>query len=86
MSKYIGDSFEWSIDRFFTMEDNQSLELSASHSSGTPSLNTSVKTLDVSGRPCFDPKGGPNTLSIRWKRWKRAFNLYMVSKGVTYYE
>ena len=53
-----------------------------SHSNGAPSLNTSVKTLEVSGPPCFDPKRDPNTLSVCWKRWKRAFNLYMVSKGV----
>ena len=65
------------------MEDNQSSELSASHSSGAPSLNTNVKTLEVSGLPCFDPKRDPNTLSVCSKRWKHAFNLYMVLKGVT---
>ena len=39
--------------------------------------------LGVCGLPCFDPKGEPNLLSVRWKRWKRAFNLYVASKGVT---
>ena len=39
--------------------------------------------LEVCGLPCFDPKGEPNSLSVRWKRWKRAFNLYVASKGVT---
>ena len=35
------------------------------------------KALEVRGLPCFDPKGEPTTLSIRWKKWKRAFNLYV---------
>ena len=38
---------------------------------------------DIYGLPHFDPKGEPNSLSVRWKRWKRAFNLYVASKGVT---
>ena len=36
--------------------------------------------LEVRGLPCFDPKGEPNSLSVRWKP---AFNLYVASKGVT---
>ena len=51
--------------------------------SGAVVLNTNAKALQVGGLPCFDPKGDPNALSVRWRRWKRAFNLYMVSKGVT---
>ena len=39
--------------------------------------------LEDRGLPCFDAKGEPNSLSVRWKRWKRAFNLYVASKGVT---
>ena len=35
---------------------------------------------DIYGLPHFDPKGEPNSLSVRWKR---AFNLYVASKGVT---
>ena len=38
---------------------------------------------DIYGLPHFDPKEEPNSLSVRWKRWKRAFNLYVASKGVT---
>lgn len=52
-----------------------------------PSLPTTStvepKSLEVRGLPCFDPKGEPTTLSVRWKRWKRAFHLYVTSKGVT---
>ncbi|CAH3154934.1 unnamed protein product [Porites evermanni] len=25
----------------------------------------------------------PNTLAVRWKLWKRSFNLYFVAKGIT---
>ena len=50
----------------------------------TNSGGTTVKQVfEVRGLPCFDPKGEPNSLSVRWKRWKRAFNLYVTSKGVT---
>ena len=45
--------------------------------------NVEPKPLEVCGLPCFDPKGEPTTLSFRWKRWKRAFNLYVALKGVT---
>ena len=45
--------------------------------------NIEPKSLEVRGLPCFDPKGEPTTLSVRWKRWKRAFHLYVASKGVT---
>ena len=45
--------------------------------------NVEPKPLEVRGLPCFDPKGEPTTLFVRWKRWKRAFRLYVASKGVT---
>jgi len=52
-----------------------------------PSLPTTStvepKSLEVHGLPCFVPKGEPTTLSVQWKRWKRAFHLYVTSKGVT---
>ncbi|XP_028405744.1 uncharacterized protein LOC114528314 [Dendronephthya gigantea] len=38
---------------------------------------------EIKGLPCFNPKDDPNTLSIRWKRWKRSFNLYVSAKGIT---
>ena len=38
---------------------------------------------EIKGIPCFNPKDDPNTLSIRWKRWKRSFNLYLRAKGIT---
>ena len=52
-------------------------------SSTNPGGATVKQVLEVRGLPCFDPKGEPNSLSVRWKLWKRAFNLYVASKGVT---
>ena len=31
----------------------------------------------------FNPKGEPHSLSQKWKRWKRAFDLYITGKGVS---
>ena len=66
---------------------NMSATGSGEASDTPPSLpttsNVKPKSLEVRGLPCFDPKGEPTTLSVRWKRWKRAFHLYVASKGVT---
>lgn len=49
--------------------------------SSTNSGGTTVKQiLKVRGLPYFNPKGEPNSLCVRWKR---AFNLYVASNGVT---
>ena len=40
-----------------------------------------LKSLELGGLCSFDPKGDPTTLCARWKRWKRAFNLYVKSRG-----
>ena len=50
----------------------------ASSSSGRTSF-----ALDVSCLELLNPKGEPHSLSQRWKRWKRAFNLYVTGKGVS---
>ena len=44
--------------------------------------NVEPKLFEVRGLPCFDPKEEPTTLSVRWKWRKRAFHLYVASKGV----
>lgn len=59
-------------------------ESNPSAPSSTNSGGASAKQiLEVRDLPCFDPKGKPNSFSVRWKRWKRAFNLYVALKGVT---
>ena len=52
-------------------------------SGGVSSSGTTSVSLDVGCLEAFDPKGDPHSLSQRWKRWKRAFNLYVTGKGVT---
>ena len=42
-----------------------------------------LKSLELGGLSSFDPKEDPTTLCARWKRWKRAFNLYVKSRGVS---
>ena len=44
--------------------------------------NASV-TLQVGGLEPFNTKGEAQNLSQRWKKWKRAFNLYVTGKGVS---
>ena len=58
-------------------------EAGSGDSSGASSGSgrTSV-ALDVGCLEPFNPKGEPHSLSQRWKRWKRAFNLYVTGKGV----
>ena len=42
-----------------------------------------LKSLELGGLSTYDPKGDPTTLCARWKRWKRAFNLYVKSRCVS---
>nr|XP_058962028.1 uncharacterized protein K02A2.6-like [Pocillopora verrucosa] len=63
------------------MPDTERGETSDTPPQPAPSSIVEPKTLEVRGLPCFDPKGEPTTPSVRWKRWKRAFHLYVASKG-----
>ena len=65
------------------MPDTERGETSDTPPQPAPSSIVEPKTLEVRGLPCFDPRGEPTTLSVRWKRWKRAFHLYVASKGIT---
>ena len=44
---------------------------------------TQFLATEVRNLPCFNPREDPNTLSVRWKRWKRSFELYLLAKGVS---
>ena len=37
----------------------------------------------VGSLPPFDPRVDPHNLSEKWKKWVRAFKLYVLGKGVT---
>ena len=47
------------------------------------SSSGSLLSTDVKGLPCFNPRDDATNLAVRWKRWKRSFNLYLTAKGVT---
>jgi len=44
---------------------------------------TQFSATEVRNLPCFNPREDPNTLAVRWKRWKRSFELYVLAKGVS---
>ena len=61
------------------MSSNNDSAPSGEQASGSGNLFST----DVKGLPCFNPRYDPTNLAIRWKRWKRSFNLYLTAKGVT---
>jgi len=52
-------------------------------SSTNLSRASAKQILEVRGLPCFDPKGEPNSLSIRWKDGNMLLTCMWPSKGVT---
>ena len=52
-------------------------------SAGSSQQSSQLLASEIKGLPCFNPKDDPNTLSIRWKRWERSFNLYLWAEGIT---
>ena len=71
----------------FCQEDDgrkvEPLRVQLNSSSQASPTATFVPLLDVASLPPFNPKEEPNTLAVRWKLWKRSFNLYLVAKGIT---
>ena len=72
-----------------TMSDKDGSKKDSVKSSGNSSESgTSQDTIEVSHKlnigslPTFDTKGDPNTLWTQWKRWKRAFDIYLRASGV----
>eukprot|EP00112_Aurelia_sp_Birch-Aquarium-sp1_P009823 Seg2131.1 transcript_id=Seg2131.1/GoldUCD/mRNA.D3Y31 product="putative protein K02A2.6" protein_id=Seg2131.1/GoldUCD/D3Y31 len=45
-------------------------------------MATPVNT-DLGGIPQFDCHGDPTTVGARWKKWKRAFDFFVVGKAIT---
>ncbi|XP_077867908.1 uncharacterized protein LOC144357736, partial [Saccoglossus kowalevskii] len=41
-----------------------------------------ASNIDIGSIPPFDCKSDPTSVSTRWKRWKKAFEFYIVGKGV----
>ena len=91
MKRYTGDEdgiygifgviiFEISHEGNTVCERNES-EQNTSQPAG-PSQPTAIRTNEVRSLPCFEPRAEPHTLSVRWKRWKRSFLLYVLAKGI----
>ncbi|XP_070550464.1 uncharacterized protein [Ptychodera flava] len=52
-------------------------------SEGNSAAGGNVTPLDIGGLTCFNVNEDHITVSQRWKKWRRAFELYLVGKGVT---
>ncbi|XP_077983944.1 uncharacterized protein LOC144438677 [Glandiceps talaboti] len=50
---------------------------------GAASCNAVMMTADIGGLQAFDIKDDPHSTSQRWKKWRRAFELYLIGKGIT---
>ena len=59
--------------------DETEVSASAATNSGVP---TPV-AVEVGGLQPFQVKGDPHSISQRWRKWKRAFELYVLGKGIT---
>jgi len=57
--------------------------VSGGSSGASSSSGRTLVALDVGCLEPCNPKGERHSLSQRWKRWKRAFNLYVTGKGVS---
>ena len=45
-------------------------------------MATAINT-DLCGIPQFNCHGDPTSVSTRWKKWKHAFEFFVVRKGIT---
>ena len=48
-----------------------------------PQAQAQPLDVGVGGLQSFDPRSDPHNVSQRWKKWLRAFRLYVMGKGVT---
>ena len=58
-------------------------ETGNSASAATDSGVLTPVPVEVSGLQPFQVKGDPHSISQRWRKWKRAFELYILGKGIT---
>jgi len=69
---------------FLVMLGGETEEASTGSSGSLSSLKRTLVALDVGCLELFNnPKGELHSLSQQWKRWERAFNLYMMGKEVS---
>ena len=58
-------------------------ETGGSASAATNSGVVTAVAVEVGGLQPFQVKGDPHSISQRWRKWKRAFELYVLGKGIT---
>ena len=56
-------------------------ETGGSASATTNSVVVTAVAVEVGGLQPFQVKGDPHSISQRWSKWKRAFELYILGKG-----
>ena len=67
---------------FFMMPGGGSNEGDGSSASASSEVSTPV-TVEVGSLQPFQVKGDLHSVSRRWRKWKRAFQLYVLGKGIT---
>ena len=67
---------------FFMMPGGGSNEGDGSSMSASSEVSTPV-AVEVGSLQPFQVKGDPHSDSQRWRKWKRAFQLYVLGKGIT---
>ena len=64
------------------MPGGGSNEGDGSSASASSEVSTPV-AVEVGSLQPFQVKGDPHSVSQRWRKWKRAFQLYVLGKGIT---
>ena len=67
---------------FFMMPGGGSNEGDGSSASASSEVSTPV-AVEVGSLQPFQVKGDPHSVVQRWRKWKRAFQLYVLGKGIT---
>jgi len=65
------------------MPGGGSSEGDVSSASASGGVSTPV-AVEISSLQPFQVKGDPHSVSQRWRKWKRAFQLYVLGKGITH--
>ena len=67
---------------FFMMPGGGSNDGDGSSASASSEVSTQV-AVEVGSLQPFQVKGDPHSILQRWRKWKRAFQLYVLGRGIT---
>lgn len=79
-------SFKWAlflVVAYIVVMPGGSSEAGTSESAASSSGVSTPVAVEVGGLQPFQVKGDPHSISQRWRKWKRAFQLYVLGKGIT---